>query len=94
MNPRRHEEKKVTRRYEGGGVNRTPSSIFKSIQPIDMKLCMCNNCPVNFQLIIVTWHLIGFHCSYTNTMTSIVAAILDFQILKFFSYSNFIPFLV
>ena len=27
------------------GVNRAPS-IFKSIQPVDMKLGMCNKCPV------------------------------------------------
>ena len=38
-----------------------PPSIFKSIQPIDMKLGMCNKCPVYFQLSVVTWHLIGFH---------------------------------
>ena len=46
-------------RGEGGGESDPP--IFKSIQPIDMKLGMCNKCPVYFQLSIVTWHLIGFH---------------------------------
>ena len=37
-------------RGELEGVNRTPPplSIFKSIQPIDMKLDMCNKCPVYF----------------------------------------------
>ena len=37
LNPRRHEEKKVIRRHEGGGGligPIPPSSIFKSIQPI------------------------------------------------------------
>ena len=42
-------KKKVTRRHEGGRVN-CPPSILKSIQPIDMKLGMCNKCPVYFQL--------------------------------------------
>ena len=62
----------------GGGVNRTRSSIFKSVQPIDMKLGMCNKCPVYVQLSVVTWHLIGFHGNHSNTMASLVAAILDF----------------
>ena len=63
-------------------------SIFKSIQPIDMKLGICNKCPVYFQFSIVTWHLIGFHGNHSNIMISIVAAILHFQIFKVFSYSN------
>ena len=46
---------------------------------------MCNKCQVYVQLSIVTWHLIGF---YGSIMTSLVAAILDFQIFKLFSYSN------
>ena len=72
------------------GVNRTPPhpSIFKSIQPIDMELGMCNKCPVYFQLSIVTWHLIRFHGNHSNIITSLVAAILDFQIFKLFSYLN------
>ena len=54
----------------GGGASiALPPSIFKSIQPIDMKLGMCNNCPVCIQLIIVTWHLIGFHGNHSNIMT-------------------------
>ena len=36
LNPGMHEEKQVTRMHGGRGANRTPS-IFKSIQPIDMK---------------------------------------------------------
>ena len=75
--------------HEGmrGRVNRTPPSIFKSIQSIDMKLGMCDKCPVYFQLSIA-WHLIGFHGNHSNIMTSLVAAILDFQIFKYFSYSK------
>ena len=68
----------------GGGVNWTSPSIFKSIQPIDMKLAMCNKCPVYFLLSIITWHLIGFHRNHSIIMTSLVAAILDFQIFKIF----------
>ena len=64
-----HEEKKVTRRHEGGGQSDPPPSIFKSIQLIDMKLGMCNKCPVYFQLSIVTWHFIGFHGNRSIEMT-------------------------
>ena len=89
LNPRsrRHEENKVTQRYEGGRGGQSPS-IFISIQPIDMKLGMCNKCPIYFQLSMVTWHLIGFHGNHSNIMTSLVANILDFQIFNFFLYSN------
>ena len=42
-------KKKLLKGMRGGwGVNQTPP-IFKSIQPIDMKLSMCNKCPVYFQ---------------------------------------------
>ena len=68
LNPRTHEEKKVTRMHEGG-VNRTPPSIFKSIQPIDVKLGMINKHLIYFQLNIVTWHLIGFHGNRSLEMT-------------------------
>ena len=87
--PRRQEEEKVTQRH-GGGVNwTTPPPLFSKVfKPIDMKLGMCNKCPVYFQLSIVTWHLIGFHGNHSNIVTSLVAAILDFQIFTFFSYSN------
>ena len=70
------------------GIRGGPLSIFKSIQPIDMKLGMCIKCPVYFQLSIVTWHLIGFHGNHSNIITSLVAAILDLQIFKFLSYLN------
>ena len=88
FNPKRHEEKKVTKRHKGGGCQSNPPSIFKSIQPIDIKLGMCNKCPVYFQLDIVTWHLIGFHGNHNDIMTSLVtwAAILDFQTFQYFSY--------
>ena len=83
-------KKNVTRRREAVGVNRTPPppppSILKSIQLIDMKLGMRNKCPVYFQLSIATWHLIGFHGNHSNIMTSLVAAILDFQIFNFFVF--------
>ena len=78
-------KKKVTRMHEGGGGGQSdPSSIFKSIQPIDMQLGMCNKCPDDFQISIVTWHLIGFHGNDSSIMTSLMAAILDFQIFHFF----------
>ena len=82
LNPRRQEEKKVTQRHEGGGVNWTtpPPQFSKIFKQIDMKLGMCNKCPVYFQLSIVTWHLIGFHGNHSNIVTSLVAAILDIQI--------------
>ena len=66
-----------------------PLPIFKSIQPIDMKLGMCTKCLVYFQLSIGMWHLIGLHGNHSNIMTSLVAgAILAFQIFNVFSYSN------
>ena len=85
-------KKNVTQRHGGGGgaVNQTSPSIFKSIQPLNMKLGMCNKCSVYFQLSIATWHLIGFHGNHSNIMTSLMAVIiLDFQISIFFSYSHF-----
>ena len=69
---------------EGEGVQSdSPITIFKSIQPIDMKLGTCDKCLAYFQLSIVTWYLIGFHGNHSNIMTSPVAAILDFFIVKF-----------
>ena len=53
----------------GGGGGQTDPSIFKSIQPIDMKLGICNKCAVYFQLSIVMWHLIGFHDNRSIEMT-------------------------
>ena len=64
INPRRHEEKKLHEGIRGGGggsIGTPPPSIFKSNKLTDMKLGMCNKCPVYFQLSIVTWHFIGFH---------------------------------
>ena len=69
FNLRRHEKLHVGM----GSQLLPPPPIFKSIQPIDMKLGMCNKCPVNVQLSIVTWHLIGFHGNHSNIMTSLVA---------------------
>ena len=63
--------------------------VLSLIQPINMKLGMCNKCPVYFLLSIVTWHLNGFHGNNSNIMTSLVAAILDFQIFNFFFIFKF-----
>ena len=44
----------------GVGVSWTPSSIFKSIKPIDMKLGMCNKSSI-LLLSLFKWNSIGFH---------------------------------
>ena len=88
FNPRGHEEKKFHEGMRGGGDQSDPPSIFNNLQPIDIKLGMCKKCPVCLQLSIVTWYLISFHGNHSNKITSLVAAILDFQIFKFFSNSN------
>ena len=49
-----------------------------------MKLDMCNKCPEYFQISIITWNLIGFHGNHNDIMTSVVAAILDYEIFFFF----------
>ena len=41
-----------------------------------------------FQLIETTCCLIGFHGNHSNIMTSLAAAILDFQIFSFFFTEN------
>ena len=41
-----------------------------------------------FQLIDTTCCFIGFHGNHSNIMTSLAAAILDFQLFKMFSNSN------
>ena len=69
--------------WGGGDSIALPPYIFKSIQSIAMKLGKLNKCPVYFRLSIVTWHLISFHGSHSNIITSLVIAILDFQIFKF-----------
>ena len=61
-------KKKLHEGMRGGSIG-PPPSIFKSIQLIDMKLGMCNKCPVYFQLSIVTWHFIGFHGNRSIEMT-------------------------
>ena len=53
----------------GGRGSIGPPSIFKSIQPIDMKLGMWTKCPVYFQLSVVMWHLIDFHVNGSIEMT-------------------------
>ena len=50
-------KEKLTRTKARGGVNRTPS-FFKGFQPIDIKLGICNKCPVYFQL---RWFETDFH---------------------------------
>ena len=58
------ESMKKSMRVGGGGGGRqldAPPSIFKSIEPIDMKLGVCDKFPVYLQLSIVTWHCIAFH---------------------------------
>ena len=69
----------------GGGVQSDTPLISKNIQAIDMKLGMSDKCPIYFQLSVVTWHLICCHGNHI-IMTSLVAAILDFQIFNFFIY--------
>ena len=84
VNPRRHEEKKVARKHEPGESSEPPPpSIFKSIQPIDMKLGLCNKCPVHFQLSIATGHLIGFHGNhFQNSKKAAISP--SFGIYNFF----------
>ena len=45
----------------GGGVNRTSSSTFDSIHPIDLKSGTYSKLHFYFQLSEITWCLIGFH---------------------------------
>ena len=55
-------EKIVTRSLEGGGgVNRTPSSTFDTIHPIDLKFGTYSKLHLYFQLSETTWCLICFH---------------------------------
>ena len=67
----------------GGSIGTSLPLYFKRIQSTDMKLGMCNNCPVYFQLSIVRWHLIGFQGivrwhligfqgNHSNIMTSLI----------------------
>ena len=63
----RMKKKKLHECMRGGQSD--PPSIFKSIQPIDVKLGMINKHLIYFQLNIVTWHLIGFHGNRSLEMT-------------------------
>ena len=80
--------KKVTRRHWGGGSIEPLPSTFDTIHQIGQIFCTYNERLLNFQLIETTCCLIGFHGNQSNIMTSLAAAILDFQIFKFFSNSN------
>ena len=83
FNPRRRKVKKVTRRHMGGGGGQsdpsplllTPFIIFGTY----------NERSLYFRFIEPTCCLIDFHGNHSNIMTSLAAAILDFQ---FFSKSN------
>ena len=67
-----------------------PPTIFKSIQPVDMKLGMCNKWPVYFQLSIVTWHLIGLHGNHSNNdvTSGRHVGFSNFQIFFIFEFSE------
>ena len=65
----------------GGGVNRTPPLYFRQHSSDWLDIW-------HFQLIETTCCLIGFHGNHSNIITSLAAAILDFQIFKIFSNSN------
>ena len=81
FNRKRHEEKKKLQEGMSGSQSDPPPSIFKSIQPVNMKLGMCNKCPKYFLLSIVTWHQIAFYGKHSNKLTSLVTA---FWIFNFF----------
>ena len=61
MNKKELHEGKRASGVGGGGCHLDQPPIFNSIRPIDMKLGICNKCPVYFQLSIVTWYFISFH---------------------------------
>ena len=69
----------------GGGSIGPLLSTFDTIHPIDWIFDTYNEYSLYFQLIKITCCLIGFHGNQSNIMTSLAAAILDFQ---FFSNSN------
>ena len=68
----------------GGGSIGPLLTTFDAIHPIDQIVGTYEKCSMYFQLIETTCCLIGFHDNHSNMMTILVAAILDFQILKFF----------
>ena len=71
----------------GGSIGHLPST-FDTIHPIDYIFGTYNERSLYFQLIDTTCWLNGFHGNHSNIMTSLAAAILDFQIFKIFSNSN------
>ena len=71
-------KKKLHEGMRGGSIGPTPS-IFKSVQPIHMKLGMCNKSPVYCKLSIVTWYLIGFHGNRSIEMTFLSVKIFFFN---------------
>ena len=67
----------------GGSIGPLPST-FDTIHPIDLIFGTCNEF-FYFQLIDFTWcRLIGFHGNHSHINDVTVAAILDFQIFRFF----------
>ena len=60
------------------------TSTFDTIHPIDQTFGPYNKRSLYFQIIETTCCLIGFHGNHGNIITSLAAAILNFQIFKFF----------
>ena len=63
-------------------------STFDTIHPIDKIFGTNNECSLYFESIKTTFCLIGFHGNHNNIIASLAAAILDFQNVKYFPYSN------
>ena len=81
--------RKGTRRHGGGmSIGHLPST-FDTILAIDLIFGTCNELSLYFRLIKTKWYLIGFYGNHNNIndVTS-ATTILDFQIFRFFSYSN------
>ena len=81
--------KKVIRRHKGGGrsVGHLPSA-FDIIHPIDKIFGTYKERSLYFQLIETICCLNNFHGNHSDIMTSLAAAIVDFEIFNFFSNSN------
>ena len=80
-------KKSYTKAQGGGSIGPLPST-FNTINLIDQIFGTYNERSLYFQLIETICRLIGFHGNYSNIMTSLAAAILDFQIFRFFPNSN------
>ena len=53
--------------WGGGGINRTPPpSTFDTIHPIDLIFVTYNELSIYFQLLEITWCLIGFHSNHNH----------------------------